>query len=431
MTHGAIPDVLDGIKNTPATYAEHANHAETLDLLLGKESKKRVVSFAKMIIEPLFTTMMLKLGQVKLDIPEYWDEENHRYMTVGEFNVAQNPDRVLPVPTLHEHAHDGKTELCAVLLKHGAANVHERSFIDGTTALHKTAENNQFETCLHLLENRADVNALDFHGRTPLDCAAVSGPLCCSLLARYGGHFTPNAFLALNRPLPDDMRNELKKRLGSLITQVLYIPSGKLPHAHPSNESMQTSGNQKTLTSFAQTCNSFMQDPLGRRPNTPFRRIITLFACMKKLGWPRDIQLLLPTLDNDLMADVFETLMPRLEKGLRNGVLASFMSPVPLSWRPHIVNRLYNNTLSELDHVLLETKRSLIDEDKDETDEFMNAIILKLANLDEKVKRMLTEHILDQKGNPEAFERLRPALYQNIEILLGYHPWISHAINWN
>jgi hypothetical protein len=50
-----------------------------------------------------------------------------------------------------------------------------------------------------LLEHRADVNALNFNGETPLDTAISAAMKASSVMARAGGHFSSSA--ALLHPL--------------------------------------------------------------------------------------------------------------------------------------------------------------------------------------------------------------------------------------
>jgi len=61
----------------------------------------------------------------------------------------------------------------------------------GQTALHWAAQNGHKDTVALLLENGADVNAIDNYGQTPFHISARWEPEVAEFLRQRGGHDAP------------------------------------------------------------------------------------------------------------------------------------------------------------------------------------------------------------------------------------------------
>ncbi len=397
INNGADADAVDATDWPALGYAMDQNHAETSDLLLERGTTKGDV-FSSQFGQAEW--LLQKALAIKLESQESWDFENQRYFCLGE--SREWLDKKFPITTdLHQRAKDGNTQMCAVFLKHGA-NIHARD-ASGRTPLHVAAEHEQYETCLLFLVNGADVNATDYHARTPLDCAALSSPVCCSLLVRFGGNMTHNALNLLNRPsLTNEIRPALRSRIGSLMAQAFFIPPKEEVQSSSGSEASSESSWTVLPKSILQGCNALYEKAIGNKPNTPYTKVTTILACLKKLRMPTDVQYKFFLLDNDLMGEVCKTLLPKLQRGFRSNSQATLMETVPLAWRPTIVSWIYTYTMQQLAHSAEEASPGMADPE------------------------MLA--LLDRKTLEGTFGQ---AICENIAIRLGFHPWISHSITWN
>lgn len=105
-------------------------------------------------------------------------------------------------PPLALAATHGCTEVCGELIRLGA-NVNE-PYDQGMTCLHGAAYNGQEVTCMLLVENGADVNALALGDSTPADLAALQAEADLSALAAHLRSGKGVKLLPCTAPFTDD-----------------------------------------------------------------------------------------------------------------------------------------------------------------------------------------------------------------------------------
>lgn len=153
-----VVGLRDGDGNTPLNYAVGYQHASVVKALLQAGADPDAV--CNVGLAPLWNAVMLGDDTIV----------QHLIKSGAAINIT-NPHGL---GLLHIAADGlGSRDLCRLLLEHGV-DLHARD-IEGTTALHIAAGDNNSDVVSFLLSEGADPLALNEHGETPADWARERG----------------------------------------------------------------------------------------------------------------------------------------------------------------------------------------------------------------------------------------------------------------